>query len=59
VKALGDLRTAGGLEKQFDGLAQVLAGRLDGFSLAGNVQFRTEGDVKIPLFMNRRRKRSL
>jgi hypothetical protein len=47
-----DLLGAGTLEEQFDGLAQVIAGGLDGIALAGDVEFRAQGNVPVPLALN-------
>lgn len=42
----------GGFEKQLQGFPEIGAGFLDGLALAGDVQFRAQGDVPITLALD-------
>jgi hypothetical protein len=51
-----DFFGGGRFKKQLQGFPEIFSGLLDGVSLAGNIQFRTERHITIPFPFNDGRK---
>jgi hypothetical protein len=56
VQSLGNLVRTGGFEKQFNRLHQIIFGLVNGVALAGDIQFRAQGDISVAFSLNDRRK---
>jgi hypothetical protein len=52
VSSALDLTLVSGLQKQFNGFLKILAGRLNGVTLAGNVELGAQSDVTIPFTLD-------